>query len=198
MVDLKSVLLAVSETACYDAVSPHWEDSVATLPADGPPFLEAQAIRKHRELAGIEASVDSDLESCAERIRVSAELRALAWHCYCWTYTYSDVGRMQGWPDFEAVLGELGGVVYLIVTLAMVPLIQQANDRLSVPPEIIQQTFSGAASFLDRYRKGHGGRNGVVKAEMWWLRNYTTGNILRIGRFEYRPYAFRGQVRVYR
>lgn len=198
MMDLKSVLAAISEWACYDAVAPHWEDSMATLPASGPSFLDAEAIREYRELAGIEASVDGDLEVCAEGIRGSAELRALIWHCYHWTYTYPDVGRMQGWPTFEAALGERGDVFYLIVVLAMVPLIREANAALQVPREITRQTFSSAASFLDRYRKGHGGRNGVVKVEMWWLRNYTNGSILRIGRFEYRPYLFRGPVRVYR
>lgn len=196
--NLRSTLSEISEPECYDSVSPHWEQSVASLPVGTPFFLTPQAIRENRELTGIEPEIDEELFAHADRIIASGALRALVWHCYQWTYVYEAPGRMLGWPSFRPTLGDGGDVLYLLVTLAMAPLIKEAHQRLSVPQEITRQTMSGAASFLDRYRHGHNGRNGAFKCEMWWLRNYTSGELLRIGRFEYRIRPMRGQIRVYR
>jgi len=195
---LTEVLAAVSEEATFDVVALHWEESILSRSQEVPQFLRPEVVEANCTLAGIDTQAREDLLECDRAVLASAALSALAWHCHQIVYSYPDSGRLDGWPTFERSLGELHDVFYLLVALAVAPRIREVHATLDVPAEITRQTMTIPASFLDRYRGGHNGRTGVFKTELWWLRNYPSGSLFRIGRFEYRHHPYRGPARVFR
>ncbi len=196
--DLRRVLSQLGEPGCYAAINPDWERSLASLPSDGPPFLNPSRLLEYRELAGIEPKVDEELLACGAMVQSSPALSALIWHCHQCAYAYAESRQFDDWPTLERALGDLSGVFYLIVALALIPLTQAAHRAVGLPDWVTRETVTAPASFLDRYRRGSRGRVGVFRCEIWWLRNYVQADILRIGRFEYRLHPFQGRLRVYR
>lgn len=196
--DARAILSQLDEPECYDAISPGWERSLASLPPAGPQFAHPKQLLEYRELAGIEPLVDEELLACGAIVQSSPALGALIWHCHQCAYVYAETRRFDDWPTLERALGGLSGVFYLIVALALVPLTVAAHRAAGFPDWVTRETVTAPASFLDRYRRGRRGRNGVFRCEIWWLRRYVQTEIVRIGRFEYRLHPFQGRLRVYR
>jgi hypothetical protein len=198
--ELRRVLDQVRESDRYDSVAAHWEDSLASLPGGPIEFLLPQQLARFRSMAGMDPVVDSELFAAASRIDSSAPLRALIWHCVRTCYEYTDVDwyRLAAWPRFEASLGESAHLFYLIVGLAMVPLTRSKHRELGIPEEITRQTIGGPLAFLMRYRDGNGGKPGIYRRDVGWLRFHTAGELFRVGRFEYMLRPFHDPYHVYR
>ena len=192
------MLSQLGEPECYETIYPSWERSLASLPPEGPPFAHPKQLLEYRELAGIDPRVDEELLACGAIVQSSPALGALLWHCHQCAYVYAEAGRFDDWPTLETSLGSLNGAFYLIVALALIPLTVAAHRSAGFPDWVTRETVTAPASFLDRYRRGRQGRNGVFQCEIWWLRKYVQAEIVRIGRFEYRLHPFQGRLRVYR
>jgi hypothetical protein len=151
-------------------------------------------------MAGIDPAVDSELLRAASHIASSAALRALIWHCVRTCFEYEDINwySLAGWPGFEASLGESAPLFYLIVGLAMVPLTLSKHRLLGVPEEITRQTVGGPRSFLTRYQDGNGGKPGIFRRDVGWLRYGAAGDLFRVGRFEYMLRPFHDPYHAYR
>ncbi|HQK96364.1 MAG TPA: acyltransferase domain-containing protein, partial [Armatimonadota bacterium] len=174
------------------------EDSAASLPPGLPDFLQPESFLEWRRFCELDPSADAALLAGAERVRTDPALLRLTWHCYRRLYHHTDSGGFNAWPDLESVLGDLAGVPYLLVTLAMVPLVRQAHAAMGVPDDVTRETCLQAQSFSLNYRDAHRGRWGVFRNQLYWLRHYPACRLFRLGRFEFMLQPFSGAVEVYR
>ena len=194
---LEEVLARIGEAGTLDGLRPHWEESEASFPGQTPSFLLPSEFLVNREWCGLDPAIDPLLTETARRITENPALTHLAWHCTRLLYEHLDYNDPPRWPSLEPVLGDSGGVLYLLVTMAMVPRVRAVHQSLGVPEEVTRETCSQVSSVAGVYRRMTG-RLGITLNTVYWMRHYIAGRLFRLGRFEYMLRPFGGSVEVYR
>lgn len=195
---LEEILTQVQEPGALEALLPHWDESVAALGGRVPSFLSPAEFSVSRAYCGFGPEVDAPLEKTARRIADSAALRHLAWHCSRLLWEHEEYRSMGEWPALEHALGERSGLFYLLVAMSMVPQVRAVHQAMQVPDEVTRETCLEVSCFAGNYRRMTGGRLGITRNTLGWLRHYVAGRLFRLGRFEYMIQPFRGGVEVYR
>lgn len=192
------VLEPLGEGHALAVVSPLWPESQAAMPPGVLPFLAPEAVRRCRDLAGFGPEVEPVLLRTAARIQADPALRRLAWHCAWRLLEAPEPSSFGDWPELARALGNDCGVFYLLVGLACVPRVEAHHRSLGVPAGVTRETCLEAYCFSLNYREASGGRLGLPRQQLYWLRHYTRERYFRLGRLEYwlRPYP--GGVHVYR
>jgi hypothetical protein len=193
--------LILSELGALDTLEvlhPHWEDSLATLPEGELPFLRREAWQDNRQWLDMDAAADELFEAVASRINAAPGLRALAWHLMKLSYDYPESPASTKWPSFDDVFPEGGGVFYLLLGLDAVTRARAEQGRRGIPEEITRATCGDTLIMMHRYAALNDGRMGLEARGIVWHRVIASGELHRIGRFEYIMRPFRGPVRAYR
>ncbi len=83
--------------------APYWEASEASLPEDGPEFLDAAHITECHDFAKLPAELEPLLQETAARVRQTPALVHLAWHCYRLLFEEDDYERdsVTKWPELR-------------------------------------------------------------------------------------------------
>lgn len=195
---LEEVLSALQEMPALEEVRPAWEESMSLLPPGLPSFLTPGEFSSSREWSGFSKSVEPALEEAARRIADDPALLRLAWHGYRRLY-YSADAHFGKWPSLESYLGDSSGLFYLLIALGMVPLMRDYHRSIGVPEEVSRETSRQVHSMSVYYARAHGGRLGVFKPMIGWLRNYVRQNLyFRFGRLEYWARPNTAPVQVFR
>jgi len=195
---LEQVLQELGAPQALEPLSAHWEDSMASLPDGAPPFARPEVLVEWRQYCQLDPSAEAALVAGAERVRTDPALLRLTWHCYRRLYVHTESGSFSDWPDLGSALGDLAGVPYLLVMLAMVPLVRQAHAAIGVPEDVTRETCLEAKSFALNYQDGNQGRWGVFLNQLYWLRHYPACRLFRLGRFEFMLRSFGGPLEAYR
>jgi hypothetical protein len=195
---LKKLLAQVQESDSLEAMQPHWEESVATLGQRVPSFLDPAEFTVSREYGGFGPDVDPVLDETARRIADDPALRHLAWHCYRLLWEHTDYNAMGQWPALEHALGDLSGLFYLLVAIGMVPRVRAVHQSMGVPDAVTRETCTWVSTSAINFHRMTGGRLGVTRNTLAWLRHHVAGRLFRLGRLEYMIQPFRGGVEVYR
>jgi hypothetical protein len=190
--------LMIPEAA--ELLAPYWDDSEATFPAGGPRFLEPASVAACRAYTDLPDEVEPVLQETARRVRESSALSRLAWHCYRLLFMHPEYpgGQIGRWPGLGASLGELADSFYILIALQVVPLTQAIHREQGVPEEVTRACCSHFDEAITSYRNVHGSGWGYPLSTIYWLRNYTAGELFTLGRMEYMVRPFSGQVEVYR
>ena len=195
---LEDVLAKIQEPEALEVLRPHWEESVAALAGGLPHFLLPSEFTANREWCGFGPEVEPQLREAARRIIGDPALTHLAWHCYCLLYEHLDYNEMKRWPTLERAMGELSGVFYLLVTVAMAPRVLDVHRKMGVAEETTRETLSQVRSVAGRYHSMTGGRLGVTLNTLYWMRHYVAGRLFRVGRMEYMIQPWGGSVVAWR
>jgi GNAT domain-containint protein/N-acyltransferase family protein len=195
---IEEILAQLQEPGALEALRPHWDESVATLGQGRPGFLDPEEFTISRQYCGFGAEVDPLLEETARRIARDPALRYLAWHCFRLLGEHGDYHSMGEWPALERALGEMSGVFYLLVAMGMVPRVRAVHKTMGVPDEVTRETCTQVSCFAGNFRRMTGGRLGVTRNTLPWLRHYIAGRLFRLGRMEYMIQPYRGGAEVYR
>ena len=184
-----------------EILAEHWEESAALLPAERPRFLDPDHISQTREFALLPEEVDPLLHEAARRITASLELFQLAWHCHRLLYEHFDNpawASIRQWPHPIPALGHLSGVFYLLIALDAVPRMRAVHQQLGISQAITRAACTHYPEWLRIYQEHHNGQCGFLPRVLYWLRNYTEGDLYRLGRFEYMVKPFTGCLVAYR
>ena len=196
---LHEVLATLGIPQASELLAPHWQESLACLP-DGPPrFLTRTSIMEICCYGGLGTEAAALLCETAETIRENPAFLRLAWHCSRLVYEHLDYGAdgMRQWPDLDHVLSERSGLFYLLIALDMIPRTRERHRELGVPEEITRANCTNLCVHAERHKLATG-RWGTQQRLLYWLRYHTTGELFRLGRFQYMIKPFRGQLSAYR
>ena len=80
--ELQQVLAGLGLEGFRDVFDPHWEQSEATFPAGGPPFLQPQRFAEVRRYIELAPEADAALAQAALRVRQDPAFEHLAWHMH--------------------------------------------------------------------------------------------------------------------
>jgi hypothetical protein len=195
---LPEVLAELREQAAYEALAPHWEESMSLLGKEPPAFLSPEDFLTSREWSDLPAEADSLLRETAQRIREHPALLRLAWHCYRLLYYHLDYNEMGRWPTLAASLGEASGAYYMLIALGMIPLAREKHRQMGLPEEVSRATMTQLQAINEQWRSVTGQPLGYWRHTIYWLRNYVAGILFRVGRLEYMIKPLHDQIVVYR
>jgi hypothetical protein len=195
---LEEVLARIGEPEALEVLQPHWEESLASLGEGVPPFLQPAEFVVSREYCGFGPEVDAELAETARRIAGDAALLRLAWHCFRVIFEHPEYGEIGRWPTLERALGDQWGVFYLLVTMGMVPRVRAVHQVMGVPDAVTRETCTQVSCVAGNFHRMTGGRLGVTRNTLGWMRHYTAGRLFRLGRFEYMIQPSRRSLEVYR
>ena len=135
-----------------------WEQSVASFPSALPHFLQIKNLQEWRVFCGLSGDADIPLAKTAEIISKSPELSMLAWHAYRRMYIIpNDNSTFREWPELRNFLNVNSGIFYLIIALAMVPLVMDCHQNISVSKNITKDTCRQIFNFTEIYRRDYPG-----------------------------------------
>jgi len=197
----ENVLEIIGDLSALDDVRRFWAESMAAMPKDVPDFLrDAQWKESARWCGFAPEELDAALGRVAAAVRENEALRRLAWHAYWRVFLAPEPCPPSEWPEPVRQLGEAdAGLFYLLVALAVVPLMREHHRKLGVPETVTRNTAQQVKRYCDdNYRRGHAGRPGVYRGQMGWLRHYTRERYFRLGRLEYWLGANPYTIEVYR
>lgn len=194
----EAALQRVGEVDKLHAVAPFWEESQAAFPVGGPDFLKPVSIHENRMWCGFDEEVEAVLVRVAAAIREHPALVRLAWHCWWRLYEGEGETAFDGWPDFEAALGDDRGVFYLLVGIGEVPRMRALHTAWGIPEAVTRETCQEPNAFCYNHTQMHGGRIGIARSTLFWLRHYTREPYFRLGRLEFWLKPFGENIRVFR
>lgn len=197
--DLHATLSELGIADAYDVFSPHWEESEASHPEGGPAFVQAEQVAAHHAFAGLPAELEPLLQEAARRVRETPALSHLAWHCEQLLFEHADYEgtSIRNWPPLTAALGDVQGLLYLLVGMAMIPRVKALHRARGVPEQVTRESCGHFPSILRLYRDAHGAW-GVPLNVLYWLRHYTAGDLFTLGRLQYMVRPFSGRIEAYR
>ncbi len=179
----------------------HWAASQSNQPGHAIDFLGAESIRRDRAYSGLPEDVDAVLLQAAERVRASAELSSLAWHCQYLVYDVFEFPAWQNtrhWPVVIAGLGDLTSAFYLLIALAAVPRMLAAHQQRGIPGQISHDCCAHFPASVRRFGEHNAGRVGMTPGSLYWLQNHVRGDLFRLGRLEFMVKPFRGPLVAWR
>jgi hypothetical protein len=178
--DLKKLLGEIGiEESFYEYVSPGWDASVATIP-EKIGFLEKEEIRENMRWCDLDSQYFNELERIAADIRTNLHLKAICWHCFRQLYFQRDIPHFSSWPQVHPFPS-----MYLLIALAMVPLVRRKHVEMGIEEEITRSTCHQVKCFCENHinlTKAPG----IIVQQLYWLRHYVDGKLFRLGRMEYR------------
>ena len=196
---LHEVLATLGVSQASALFAPHWEQSMACLPHEPPPFLARAGIGEICHYAGLDGEVESRLCETAESVCESPALLRLAWHCSRLAFEHLDYGadQLSQWPDLDHVLPERSGLFYLLIALDMASRTRARHQELGVAEGITRASCTNLRIHAERHKLATG-RWGTLPRLLFWLRYHTMGELFRLGRFQFMIKPFRGQLSAYR
>jgi hypothetical protein len=172
---------------CIDSLIIDWDESKKTFSPSVFFLLSQKNLVEWRAFCGLPEAIDIVLIEVSNEILTSKDLSLLAWHTYSLMYIKPETNEnFNGWPDLRNALKGNAGVFYLIIALAMVPIVKLNHQRRSIPIEITKDTCRQVFHFSENYRRDFPNEWGVLRSQLYWLRHYAQGRIFRLGRFEYK------------
>jgi len=177
-----------------------WEISVQKEPENWD-LLEANCWKENREWSGCEERCDAALAEAVALITARPELHLLAWHCHRLIFEVDnfDVGKLALLiPLLDSVKPDFSAVFFLWLTLGTVPRLRERNKSRGIADAITKATLWDIAIAQRRYARYHNDKIGMQPRLLSWHRLITTGDLHRIGRFEYIARPFRGRLRAFR
>lgn len=159
-------------------------------------FLSPTSIRQHAAAGGLEQSIIAQLIALAEKIGADPTLQSCAQQLFAQTYQRAEITIE---PSPETLLGAEANKLYLLLAVDAVRQLRVAQHARAVPVAITQEACGALLTAARRFAGIHGGQAGI---EDWvlrhWFRTVASGNLYRLGRLEFIPDTFDGNVRVYR
>ena len=184
-----------------DFLAPHWEESVASEPRDWE-LLRREQWQMHREWCGVGAHVDDTLEEVANRLRANPALHLLAWHCHRLVFEEHDFISLRQWgplvPLFDCIHPGFANAFFLWLALGAAPRLRVRNEPRGIAEQVTRATLEDIAIAVRRHAHYTEGAVGIAPRLLHWHRLVASGDLFRVGRFEYIARAFRGRLRAFR
>ncbi len=186
-----------------------WEKSVATFPGTLP-FLQPEAIRENGDCAGLPSDAIDFTIRAAKQVASNADLARMAWHAHRVLFVDKRGQNLRDWPLLARVLGNFGGVFYLLIMLSGIPQVRAYHQSRNIPDAITRLTCRDTYIWARQYRdigvfkdgrffhSGEPGAWGLCTRILPWLLNHLRGDLYRVGRLQYKIGPFRQKMRAYR
>ena len=182
-----------------DDLKNNWEAAVKAYPGPDKPlfFLEDEFIEKLMETFSFLKEIEDKFREAAKTARENERIRIIAWLWYHTAYVTKDLSSIYAWPNLSKVMGELEGMIPLLVLFTGYENMFKVFDERNLPENIRAANYGGVEmvfrEFKDKYKEaGRGNRN------LAWAVRYFQGVLYYIGRLQYEFLNHQRRILVYR
>lgn len=185
MKTLNNVLDSIRGWNSKENISLYWEESQREYPESGPEILEESFVRENAGIASFPDDVIELMADVAKILRSDECLSRYFWHAYWRNYLAPTMcPPNDSWPEPPS-LGDNGGLFFVLVGIAIVPLVRKNHERLGFTGVVTNTVQQIARYCYDNYRRGNNGRYGIYFNQLGWLKHYTDKPYVRLGRLEF-------------
>lgn len=199
--EFEKVMGALDISDGEKALRQGWDESQATLPADGVPFLTPGFVRDACRQIGFTDDIAESSVGVAERVSGSDALVALAWHCHraLFAHDHYSFEEVSSWPSLDATLDADADGFYLLVILSGVTKLREVNSAHSVPADVERETLGDVVRSLSSRRCRDASRHwGMHAHDVAWFANFVRGDLYRLGRLQFQFGKFYHDARAFR
>lgn len=201
LIDLLNALDAGDDTKLHDILQQQWDVSVCNEPTQWD-LLQQENWQENREWCGCEKRCDAALQEAAALISGRPELHLLAWHCHRLVFDVDDYNRIREWTALIPILDHIkpgfSGIFFLWLALGAAPRLRAQNQQRGIPKNVTKATLWDIGIVQLRFARYNDDKIGIQPRLLQWHRLVSSGNLHRVGRFEYIARPFRGRLRAYR
>jgi hypothetical protein len=187
-VKLTPVLSGLGFEHAREAIEPVWEESAASVPPDGPGFLQRDFVADACAYVGLTGEETDAALRAAGRMARDPHLAALAWHGH--RRLYDGGPSIVKWPKLSAdVLGE-PGMFYVVALLSGYRRGREVHEGHSIPAGIVSDTLEDVGRHVREHARlhGHPGLTPVIVGG--WLKYHLRGRLYRLRRLQFMPGTF--------
>ena len=181
-----------------DEFSAGWDQSIATYPEASLDFLTPEVFLETRAWSDLPQAFDPLLEKTAKAVLSRRSLRYLAWHTYRLAHKETEGREFSAWPELDHALSGSGGIFYLLLVMAGIPLLRETHRGRGIPEAVTHATGADFCLRSARYERLTGGQPGMEQRLLNWYGLVGSGDLYRLGRLEYHFQPFKGALRAYR
>jgi hypothetical protein len=176
----------------------YFENAQLEFPCDGLGFLNHEYLLKYNSLLRLPEDVVNAFIQAFETIHSNEYLLRLTWLCHYILFHSKAVfprDDLVRWPVPESIMGQNSGMFPAVILLSGMSELSQLHQRRGIPEEIIQSTLSDLLLWMNHYHD----KFGVWGLEqLAWFMNYFSGEMYRLGRLQFIPSSFSGNLIILR
>jgi len=175
----------------------NWEAAIKAFPENTPFFLEDSFIDETLEKFSFISEFRDMFKQAAKIARNDENISAIAWLWYYTVYIAHEWETIYSWPNLSEVLGELEGMIPILVLFAGYDKMIDFYNRRNIPQEVRDSNYFGIEISFDWFKKMYktpGVGNGVFA----WAVRYFGGTLFYLGRLQYEMINFRNNILVFR
>jgi hypothetical protein len=172
-----------------------WALSQAIYPEDQIYFLKDDFLKEANHHLELPDEASNALLEVLALVRENPDLTRLAWLWHYLIFHSPGVQGLNSWPLPKDSMGEYSPLFPAIIMISGLPELLKHHRDLGIPEDITRDTLGDVGIWMQDYYHKHGiwGLEQVA-----WLVNHFKGRIYRLGRLQFMPGLFRGNIRVYR
>lgn len=161
-----------------------WDQSVDSLPAAGPAFLERSFVEESAAFLDLGSEARQSLRDGLALFADVPALRRLAWHCH-WLLFCQEPRRscqFHTWPRVPGAVHPSGPMFYAYVMLSGVPAVRDEHRRRGVPEAVTRATLADLGLWMADYRRTRGAWG---FDNLSWLHVHFASRLFALGRLQF-------------
>jgi hypothetical protein len=174
-----------------------WQKSQASYPGNDLFFLQKPFIQEAGEMSGLSPDAIQAMNYAAEKLAAAPGILQILWHTHFLFFKEEQYPRDAILPflNIKGMEEKVLSLVDVLVLFSGYPEMKKNYQNKGISEQILRDTLLDIAIWMDDFKV----KNGYwgFKA-LGWLMNHLQGKLFRIGRLQYMPATFKGNIHVYR
>jgi hypothetical protein len=174
-----------------------WHKSQASFPGNDLFFLQKPFIQEAGEMSGLSPDAIQALNYAAEKLSTATGIPGILWHAHFLFFKEEQYPRDAILPflNIRGMEEKVLSLIYVFILFSGYPEMKKNYQDKGISEQILRDTLLDIAIWMDDFKT----KNGYwgFKA-LGWLMNHLQCKLFRIGRLQFMPAVFEGDIRVYR
>ncbi len=174
-----------------------WAESQASYPGDDLFFLQSSFITEAGLKSGLKPDAVEVLIAVARELSACPGLSGILWHAHYLLFKKKEASLDSILPflNIQGLREENLWVLKVLILFSGYPQLVSFYQEKGIPDRILQDTLKDISIWMEDH-KAKTGKWGFE--QLGWLMNHLQGKLFRIGRLQFMPAVFEGNIRVYR
>jgi hypothetical protein len=162
----------------------NWKAAIKIYPGGSPFFLEDDFVDNMMEKFSFISEFKAMFKKAAAIARQDENISLVAWLWYYTVYVAHNWSNIYSWPNLAYTLGELEGMIPILVLFAGYDKMIDFYEKKGIPEEIRASNYRGIELSFAWFKKKYDSP-GVGNRVLSWAVRYFEGNLFYLGRLQY-------------
>ncbi len=173
-----------------------WAESQVSYPGDDLFFLQSSFITEAGLKSGLKPDALEVLIAVTRELSECPGLSRILWHAYYLLFKKKEVSLDSILPflNIQGLREENLWVLKVLILFSGYPQLISFYQEKRIPDRVLQDTLKDISIWMEDH-KAKTGKWGFK--QLGWLMNHFRGNLFRLGRLQFMPHLFEGDIQVY-